>query len=286
MQIGVLCPHLPLDDMTLPWCAGCPSSLHEPCAGVQVGLYDLWRLVADASAQAATSAPQEPHCVWGGIAHSLLACSACDMSAAAQASPGLHIAHRVSVAAEASLLLGCCRAVAGPELHCSAASMLLCSGCLLSLLGSHHMPESFAAVWMVSCSVLVYLQVAAVYQNRLQAFTEELAAVEQQQQQWLAAQQSAGDNASAWQRRLRFYRCLWAGGTPDRQLPCCAAKPLPSMLQQHDFSVFDCALTAVQMSAVCMATSELHALHSQKACTVWCTSWPFDQNYTQSLMPI
>ena len=96
MQLCVPCPHLLPDDMTLSWCAGCPSSLHETCAGVQVGLYDLWRLVADASAQAATSAPQEPHDVWGGIAHSLLACSACDMSAAAQASPGLHTAHRVA----------------------------------------------------------------------------------------------------------------------------------------------------------------------------------------------
>ena len=50
---------------------------------------------------------------------------------------------------------------------------------------------------MVSCTGLGCLQVAAVYQNRLQAFTEELAAVEQQQQQWLAAQQSAGDTAAA-----------------------------------------------------------------------------------------
>ena len=106
MHICMPCPHLLLGDMTLLWRAGCPSSLHETCAGVQVGLYDLWRLVADASAQAATSAPQEPHDVWGGIAHSLLACPACDMSAAAQASPGLHAMHQV--VGSFSMHLSCC----------------------------------------------------------------------------------------------------------------------------------------------------------------------------------
>ena len=88
----------------------------------------------------------------------------------------------------------------------------------------------------MSWSGLVCLQVAAVYQNRLQAFTEELAAVEQQQQQWLAAQQSAGDHASARQRRVGVCLCLWAGAT--RTGSCLAAQP-PSMLQQHNFVVYD-----------------------------------------------
>ena len=72
---------------------------------------------------------------------------------------------------------------------------------------------------MVSCAAPVCLQVAAVYQNRLQAFTEELAAVEQQQQQWLAAQQSAGDHALTQQQTIAFYLCLWAGVTRTGSKP-------------------------------------------------------------------